>query len=391
MDERDRLGSADERLYDAEWLYPDTAGPPPWRRFQKHRPVLMNALLIASLIAFVAIGIPSVGPGSIRTGGVALGPPPTDRQLLWFAVSPEQDPLAVHLKAFDWSGHQVGRLVLPCRAPCSFEASPDGQRVLVAERPAQGELPIPGTVYDARGRRLGAIADPAATWADDSRHLCLLRRTDSVAGPPPIPSYAELDLIDPGRGQVGVVASVAGINSPSAPAFWELIACSFTSDRAVVGFSEQQALHDVRVLELSTGRTLYARDDLAPGAICGCSVANMYVSPDMNVAIENLVGGGVRIRSLSTGAMARWPAASAGPDQILGLSWRGRLALISKGIIDVASGRPVWRVTPGASVGLLASRPGSEDLLLHLAGNNGAAAKEVIVQGDGRSIQMPLD
>ena len=29
MDERDRLGSADERLYDAEWLYPDTAGPPP--------------------------------------------------------------------------------------------------------------------------------------------------------------------------------------------------------------------------------------------------------------------------------------------------------------------------------------------------------------------------
>ena len=117
----------------------------------------------------------------------------------------------------------------------------------------------------------------------------------------------------------------------------------------------------------------------------------MYVSPDMNVAIENLVGGGVRIRSLSTGAMARWPAASAGPDQILGLSWRGRLALISKGIIDVASGRPVWRVTPGASVGLLASRPGSEDLLLHLAGNNGAAAKEVIVQGDGRSIQMPLD
>ena len=381
----------DIQVNDAEWLHPDQAGPPPWRRFQKHRPVFANAVVLACLIVFIAIGTPSGRSGSITTGGVAEGPPPADRQLLWFAVSPEQDPFAVHLDAYDWSGNQVGRLVLPCRGPCSFEASPDGQRVLVSERPALAEPPIPGLVYDARGRRIGTVADPAAIWADDSRHLCLLRPTDSVAGPTPNTSHADLDLIDPERGQVRVVASVAGIQRPSAPAFWGLIACSFTSDRAVVGFSESQALHDLRVLELSTGRTLYARDDLAAGAICGCSVATMYVGADANLAIENLVGGGVQMRSLSTGATARWPAAVAGVDQVLGLSWGGRLALVSKGIIEVASGRLVWRVTPGASVGLLASRPASDDVLLYLARKNRAAAREVIVQGDGRSIPIPID
>jgi hypothetical protein len=304
---------------------------------------------------------------------------------------PEQDPLAVHLKAFDWSGRQVGELVLPCRAPCSFEASPDGQRLLVSERPAQGEPPAPGTIYDAHGRHVGTIANPAAIWADDSPHICLLRPTDSVVGPLSMTSHAELDLIDPESGQLGLVASVAGVKSLSAPAFWELVACSLTSDRAVVGFSERQALHSVRVLQLSTGRTLYARDDLTVGAVCGCSVANMFVSPDANVAIENLVGGGVQRRSLLTGDTARWPSSWAGPDGVLGLSWRGRLALTSKGIIDVTSGRLAWRLSPGVSVRLLATRPGSDDLILYIAGNNRPTATEVIVQGDGRSIPISVD
>jgi hypothetical protein len=204
-------------------------------------------------------------------------------------------------------------------------------------------------------------------------------------------SHAELDLIDPESGQLGLVASVAGVKSLSAPAFWELVACSLTSDRAVVGFSERQALHSVRVLQLSTGRTLYARDDLTVGAVCGCSVANMFVSPDANVAIENLVGGGVQRRSLLTGDTARWPSSWAGPDGVLGLSWRGRLALTSKGIIDVTSGRLAWRLSPGVSVRLLATRPGSDDLILYIAGNNRPTATEVIVQGDGRSIPISVD
>lgn len=228
-------------------------------------------------------------------------------------------------------------------------------------------------------------------WADNSRHFCRLRSTDSAAGPPGITSHAELALIDPERGQVRPVASFSGVKSPSVLAFWELLACSFTSDRAVVVFSEQQALHDVRVLELSTGRTLYARDDLAPGAVCGCSVANMYVTPDAELAMENLVGGSVQKRSLSTAATAGSPVGADGPGEVLGLSWRGRLALFSKGIIEVSSGRLIWRVPPGASVGLIGSRPGSDDLLVFVAGNNGAAATEVIVQANGRSIPIPVD
>lgn len=357
-----------------------------WSRFPKQRPVIKNAVFLAFLVASVATGIPSGRPASTTAGEAPMGTPPADRQLLWFAALPEQDPLAVHLKAFDWSGQQAGKLVLPCRAPCSFEASPDGQRLLVSERPAQGEPPTAGVVYDVRGRRVGTIGDPAALWADDSRHLCRLRQTDSLAGTPPLISHAELDIVDPERGQVLKIANLAGAGSPPASSFWELLACSLTSDRAVVAVNDQQALHNVRVVELSTGRTLYARDDLAPGAICGCSVARMLVSPDANVAVDNLVGGGVQTRSLATGQASRWPA--GGPGEILGLSWRGRRALVSKGVIEVGSDRLVWRVMPGPSVGVMASRPGSDDLLLYLAGNNGAAVTLIIVQADGPSIPL---
>ena len=156
---------------DAEWLLPDEAETSR-RLFQRFRPHLVTISTLGLLILVIAIGPPSVTRPSSTA---AL--PPIDRQLLWLPISPEQDPLAVRLRALDWSGHQLGTLALPCRAPCSFAPSPDGQRVLIAERQAQGERPTPGTVYDAHGRRVGTITDPTASWADDSRHLCLMRAT----------------------------------------------------------------------------------------------------------------------------------------------------------------------------------------------------------------------
>jgi hypothetical protein len=365
---------------DAEWLLPDEAETSR-RLFQRFRPHLVTISMLGLLVLVIAIGPPSVvSPSSTA----AL--PPIDRQLLWLPISPEQDPLVVRLRAFDWSGDQLGAVTLPCRAPCSFAPSPDGQRVLIAEQPAQGERPTPGAVYDARGRRVGTIADPTARWADDSRHLCLMRATGTPASAPATSSQVELDILDPEHGQDRVVASVSGVSSPSAPAYWDLLACSIKSDRAVVALSEQQGVHDIRVMQLSTGRTLYARDDLAPGASCGCPVASIWAAPNADIAAENLAGGGAQIVRFSTGVTTPWSSGASGSDEILGLSWHGQRALTSTGIFETSSGRLVWSAASAASVAIGASRPGSEDLLLYLAGPNGSAAREVIVLEDGRSL-----
>jgi len=366
---------------DAEWLLPDEAETSR-RLFQRFRPHLVTFSMLFLLILVIAMGPPSV----TRPSSAAL--PPIDRQLLWLPVSPEQDPFAVGLRAFDWSGEQLGTLAFSCPAPCSFEPSPDGQRVLIAERPAQGERPTPGAVYDARGRRVGTITDPTARWADDSRHLCLLRATGAPASAPATGSQVELDILDPERGHDRVAANVVGVSSPSAPAFWDLLACSFKSDRAVLAFSEQQGVHDIRVVQLSTGRMLYTRDDLTPGTSCGCPVASMAAAPNADIAAENLVGGGAQIVRLSTGATSPWSSGARGSDEILGLSWRGQRALTAAGVVEMSSGRMIWRVSSATSVAIVASRPDSEDLLLYLAGPNGIPASEVIVQGDGRSIPI---
>ena len=373
----------ENRVSDGEWLLPGEAETP-WRPFGGYRRHLTTTSILGLLILVLVIGPPSVPPPYSRA---AL--PPIDKQLLWLPVSSEQDPLAVRLRAFDWSGQQLGTLARPCRAPCSFAPSPDGQRVLIAEQPPLGEPPITGSVYDARGRRVGNITDPTATWADDSRHLCLLRAIGAAAGASPTGDHAELDIIDPEGGKDRVVATVVGVTSASALAVWDLLACSVTSDRAVLAFSDQEAVHDIRVLQLSTGRVLYARDDLAPGASCGCPIANIEVATNADLAAENLVGGGTRILRFSAGSTLPWPESARDPNGILGISWRGRRALTSAGIFEISSGRLIWPATSATSVAILASRPESEDLLLYLAGPNGTRAREVIVQGDGTSI--PID
>jgi len=372
----------ENRISDGEWLLPDEAEAP-WRPFGRYRRHLATTSIVGLMILVIAVGPPHVSPPSSRA---AL--PPIDRQLLWLPVSPEQDPLAVRIRAFDWSGQPVGTLAPPCRAPCSFAPSPDGQRVLIAEQPPLGVPPIPGSVYDARGRRVGTMTDPSARWADDSRHLCLMRPAGAPASATPTNSQAELDIIDPERGQDQLVATVTGVTSPSTPAFWDLLACSVKSDRAVLALSEREAVHDIRVVQLSTGRLLYARDDLAPGASCGCPIAEIEVAPNADMAAENLVGGGAQILRFSTGATFSWPASAGGSNRILGISWRGQRALTAAGIYDVSSGRLIWPATV-VSVAIVASRPDSEDLLLYLAGPNGSAAREVIVKGDGGSI--PID
>lgn len=373
---------------DDEWLPPDESGPAPWRRLA--RP--FRVLLPATVVLLAAVGLSSGAASRTPLAATVSGAPALDRQLLWFARSLDTDALALHLRAIDWHGTPIGTLTIPCRGPCSFAAAPDGERLLVYEQEPRGEPSIPGTVYDAQGRKVGTVPDPPATWADDSRHLCKLRPTAQTT--PSGPSEAFLEVIDPAHGVGRLVASIGGANNPSAVGFWAVLACSATTDRAVVAFSERSGIHNVRVIQLSTGEVLYRRDDLLPGGHCGCPVVDMAVSANGELAVENLNDGRVRLRDLITGATGAWPlgdrARGSGP--VLTLSWHGRLAITSDGVIDVRSGRFVWRPPSYAFAGPGLPRPGADDLLLYQSNRDATSGgpRDIIVQADGQFIELPF-
>ncbi len=313
-------------------------------------------------------------------------PPPTDRQLLWFEINREQSPLAIRLHATDWEGHEVGTMAFPCQAPCWVNASPDGQRVLVGEQPPEGQAPAPDTVFDATGTRIGMLdgGGPAA-WADDSRHLCVLRNAVLEATPAAATARPELDLVDSTASTSRIVATVVGM-SPGYLVDWVVLACSVSADRAVLSLDGQQGEHAVRVLQLSSGRTLHARDDQPPDGPCGCPVKSLAVDHDGTVALETLTQGGVRLRDLSTGAIPPWTAASAMRSPVFGLSWNGRRALTADGVADVATAHILWR-PPSEPGYLVAARPGSDDVLVGVTGSSGNP--EYIVRNDGTEVDLP--
>lgn len=380
------MAGPEPRFADEEWLQPDHSGRSLRETFRERRQFFIRTSAFALLIGIVILA--ALAPPAMLNSQLIVGPPPTDRQLLWFPVDRPMNALAVRLQAVDWAGHQVGRVSLPCRGPCSFAASPDGQRLLVFEVPARGEPPIAGMLYEARGTWIRTVAEPSARWADDGRHLCWLRER-TVTTWTPFSSYADLVVADD-KGEIRTVATVAGTSAPADPGFWDLAVCGVIADRAMLVFVGQNAVHDVIVLELSTGRTIYARHDLASGGVCGCPVASTVAAPSADVAVENMAAGSIQLLDLATGTTVPSIGTSvSGP--LHRLSWRGNLALIPAGIIDVRTGRMEWVPPPPLIPSLAAARPQSDDVLIDLFGPNGVGDSVVIVRGDGKEIRLPVN
>jgi hypothetical protein len=323
----------------------------------------------------------------------------TDRPLLW--VQPPEDTAldSLRLRASDWSGSDMGTVALHCLAPCSVDPSPNGERLLVRPDGMQlVELPDrsaslvlqPATVYDSSGAVVGSVSsvvgDDASTWADDSRHLCVLR---NAPGPQGSVTAPELDLVDTGNGDRRVVTPGGGSMTGPSPATgfqsWSIAACSVIGDRAVLTEGGTDGVGGVAVVQLSTGRLVYSRTDpLSTTSPRLYPVTDLAVSADGSLAAEQLTDRSIRLRNLLSGAVIPWPGGAQNqPASVSSLSWHGLRAVTDRGVVDLSNGLVVWRPDLATPISPQQdARPGSDDVVVIVGGN------EVVVRSDGSAVGL---
>lgn len=185
--------------------------------------------------------------GNIRRGwafSTEPGPPPPGLGVIWYSTSSPWEDTATpqRLVALDWTGRLVGTIY---QTPALGQA-PDGSILIGPE----------GVYVDRSGQVIARISPyrDAPVVADDSRNVCALRDADGRPGA----GVGQRLWISAGpiggplrqRGSVGLV----GINAQPM-----LMACSLSSDRAVVADMGTNGTTGVRVVVLSTGRLIYQR------------------------------------------------------------------------------------------------------------------------------------
>jgi hypothetical protein len=320
----------------------------------------------------------------------------TGPELLWFEKSGEFIPRARILHATDWNGIPTATLRVPCRPGCLRLVSPAGQRLLVSQTPLNGASLRIQIVLDVVGRQVASFqGSDRLSWADDSRHLCGFRGAGS--GSPAGSGTAELSVVDPetpALSRVIPLAPPADVgNNPLDPGHWALLACSPGEDRVVLSFDEPKpvAVHDVRVLRISAPQQV---GDLNAGQLegiaCGCPITALSVNHDAKVAVATTSDGSVELIDLGTGKTQPWPGNASVPGSVLGVSWNGHRLLAEGGVLDIGTGRVVWRPQAFADLVVLAARPGADDLLIMVSAAGGTGHPlEWIIRSNGVEIRVP--
>jgi hypothetical protein len=235
----------------------------------------------------------------------------------------------VRFLARDYQGQLVGTITVDQAAEANgVLASPDGSKLLVGSR----------LVFDVYGHQLSDLytaADASALvqpiWADDSEHLCGITY-DSDAE---VATGALLEFsASGGYRTVADLGPLAGSENG-----WLVLACSPSSDRAIVWQSEGSET-EYLVIRLSTGQVVAtypgSTSDQGPGA----------ASHDGSLlAIDG--ADGISILDTATGqdlaTVVRW-GESEGYQLIgdaLAFSWDGSRLLVQS---DIAQGGPRWIV-----------------------------------------------
>ncbi len=287
------------------------------------------------------------------------------------------------------AGGAKGPLIIPVLAPvASTNAQPRADRPLLW---LSGSLvPQTATVFGSSGTVVGTVASAAGVysslWADASRHLCVLRNLPGRQG---LVTAAELDIVDAGNGARRVVTAASGLAPGPLPAkgfpSWSAVACSVIADRAVLTEGGTNGVGGLAVVQLSTGRVLYSRVDQPSAAAPELFPVNVLTaSADGGLAVEELRGGSIRLRDLSSGAVTPWPGGPRNqPASVSSLSWHGLRAVTDRGVVDLGNGRTTWRpllATPMSPE--QDARPGGDDVVVTVGDN------EVVVRSDGSAIWL---
>jgi hypothetical protein len=311
--------------------------------------------------------------------------PPAGQSLLWFRDSGVQGRFV--LRAVSWSGKAEGSLAVVCSV-CGVAASPDGQRLLIGDQSAPGRGPDQDRVFDAAGKQLSVVDGFGAQWSDDSTRLCALRAPTSnePALQGASTTYLWMTNVSTGdRRAVAFVYADAALGQGS----WTLLSCSVGADRAVVAF-EAEGVKALRVVQLSTGRTLFGGNGSGVNRACMCAISSVVVSGDGTAAVEDeAANGNVLAIDLRTGRDIRMVGSWSGRGPVLDLSWNGNLAVTPLGVYTFPSGAALWKAPLPAYLVPSGSRPHGDQLLLSLWVESATAGQPVIVLGDGMLLKLP--
>jgi hypothetical protein len=354
-------------------------------------------VVIGLVLAAVAIGAvasvalyprqrPTVTPQSALN--IVVSPihvPPSGQPLLWFRDSSVQGSFV--LRAVNWAGMVEGSLSVSCSV-CGVLASPNGQRLLIGDQTAPGRGPDHDRVFNAAGRQLSVVDGFGAQWSDDGARLCALRAPANLDPSLQGASTAYLWLTNVATGTARSIASVttdAGVGQGS----WTLLSCSIGADRAVIAFAAD-GVKALRIVQLSTGRTVYSGDGPTVNRACLCPISSVVVSGDGRTAVEDeAADGNVLAIDVMTGRDIPMAGSWSGRGPVLDLSWNGHLAVTPLGVYTFPSGAALWQAPLPAYLVPSGSQPHGDELLLALWAESATAGQPVIVLHDGALLKLP--
>ena len=294
--------------------------------------------------------------------------------VIWYATQPPWNPTDQRLLAVDWQGNLSGTMY-----PTStlLQQAPDGSSVLTPD----------GGSIDGNGAAPAATPAYASTVfaADDNRSLCRVAGSGAL-------------WLETGRLR-GAMRRVALVGSTGARVGINILACSVTSDRAVIVDNGMGGTAAVRVIALTTGRLLYQR------SYGGASVALMSTRDGRYLAEQTTTFDAqgqvataftVIRRTLDGRAMARLD-----DRRVLRFSWDGTRVVtvpILSGsdvtLLEWQTGKVIWRQAGDpAMVGRPAfamSQPNGTAMAIGVGGadRSGALDQLWIVAADGQATQV---
>jgi hypothetical protein len=303
------------------------------------------------------------------------GAPPTSVPVIWYGTTapwlPASDPQ--RLMAIDWRGNLVGTMY---QAAGYVYQVPDGSVLSTKD----------GGYIDGNGLHFGASASPyVGMIADDSQSVCELLWNDQL-----------WLMTGPLRGPMRRVAPAGW---PGARSGLNIIACSITSDRAVIADSGMAGSTAIRVIALSTGRLVYQQSYVGASVSVISSRDGRHVAEQTSTvdAQGHVSAAFTTIRRIMDGRIL----ARLDDRRVLRFSWDGlRVVTVpffignDATLVEWQAGKVLWRQAGDPASGgrptFAMAQPNGSAMVIAIGSQPGRGDVDQlwIVAADGQAIQV---